>query len=57
MYRSIKTLFNFDLPATEPQVRDASLHCVGKLVGLSLISTANDAGFEKPLNKPGLVPV
>jgi hypothetical protein len=46
MRRSIKTLFNFDPPATELEIRDASLQFVRKLSGFSVPSKANEAAFE-----------
>ena len=46
MCRSIKTLFNFEPPATELEVRDASLQFVRKLSGFSVPSRANEAAFE-----------
>ena len=47
MCRNIKTLFNFEPPATELEIRDASLQFVRKLSGFNLPSKANDAAFEK----------
>ena len=47
MCRSIKTLFNFEPPATELEIRDASLQFVRKLSGFSVPSKANEAAFEK----------
>lgn len=46
MCRNIKTLFNFEPPATELEVRDASLQFVRKLSGFSVPSKANEAAFE-----------
>ena len=46
MCRNIKTLFNFEPPATELEVRDASLQFVRKLSGFSVPSRANEAAFE-----------
>ena len=46
MCRSIKTLFNFEPPATELEIRDASLQFVRKLSGFSVPSRANEAAFE-----------
>jgi hypothetical protein len=40
MCRNIKTLFNFQPPATELEIRDASLQFVRKLSGLSVPSKA-----------------
>ena len=46
MCRSIKTLFNFDPPATEEEIRAASLQFVRKLSGFNAPSKANAAAFE-----------
>ena len=46
MCRSIKTLFNFELPATEDEVRAASLQFVRKLSGYNKPSKANEAAFN-----------
>jgi hypothetical protein len=45
MCRNIKTLFNFDPPATDKEVRDASLQFVRKLCGFTKPSKANEAAF------------
>ncbi len=47
MCRNIKTLFNFDPPATELEIRDASLQFVRKLSGFSVPSKANEEAFER----------
>ncbi len=47
MCRSIKTLFNFEPPATEQEIRAASLQFVRKLAGFSVPSKANEAAFEQ----------
>ena len=47
MCRNIKTLFNFEPPATELEIRDASLQFVRKLSGFSVPSKANEAAFNK----------
>jgi hypothetical protein len=47
MCRNIKTLFNFQPPATEVEIRDASLQFVRKLSGCSVPSKANEAAFEQ----------
>jgi hypothetical protein len=47
MCRNIRTLFNFELPATELEIRDASLQFVRKLSGFSVPSKANEAAFER----------
>jgi hypothetical protein len=46
MCRNIRTLFNFEPPATELEIRDASLQFVRKLSGFSVPSKANEAAFE-----------
>jgi hypothetical protein len=46
MCRSIKTLYNFEPPATDDEVRKASLQFVRKLCGFSKPSKANEAAFE-----------
>lgn len=46
MCRSIKTLFNFEPPATDDDVRKASLQFVRKLCGFTKPSKANEAAFE-----------
>lgn len=45
MCRNIRTLFNFDPPATEDEIRAASLQFVRKLSGFSKPSQANEAIF------------
>jgi hypothetical protein len=47
MCRNIRTLFNFEPPATELEIRDASLQFVRKLSGFSVPSKANEAAFER----------
>jgi len=51
MCRSIKTLFNFDPPATEVEIRDASLQFVRKLSGFNVPSKANEAAFERAIEE------
>ena len=46
MCRSIKTLFNFDPPATDEEIRAASLQFVRKLSGFTHPSQANRAAFD-----------
>jgi hypothetical protein len=45
MCRNIKTLFNFDPPVTEEEVRAASLQFVRKISGFTNPSKANEAVF------------
>jgi len=47
MCRNIKTLFNFEPPATELEIRDASLQFVRKLSGFTVPSKANQAAFDR----------
>jgi hypothetical protein len=51
MCRNIRTLFNFDPPATELEIRDASLQFVRKLSGFSVPSKANEAAFERAVEE------
>lgn len=46
MCRNIKTLFNFDPPATEEEIQAASLQFVRKLSGFNQPSMANNAAFN-----------
>jgi len=46
MCRSIKTLFNFEPPVTNEEIRAASLQFVRKLSGFAKPSKANDAAFQ-----------
>jgi hypothetical protein len=45
MCRNIKTLFNFDPPVTDQEIRDASLQFVRKISGFTKPSKANEAAF------------
>jgi hypothetical protein len=45
MCRNIKTLFNFEPPATEEEIRAASLQFVRKVSGMNSPSKANEAAF------------
>ena len=51
MCRNIKTLFNFEPPATELEIRDASLQFVRKLSGFSVPSKANEAAFDRAVEQ------
>jgi hypothetical protein len=51
MCRNIKPLFNFDPPATDDEVRDASLQFVRKLSGFSKPSQANEAAFARAVDE------
>lgn len=50
MCRNIRTLFNFEPPATEREIRDASLQFVRKLSGFTAPSKANEAAFAKAVD-------
>jgi hypothetical protein len=50
MCRNIKTLFNFDPPATEAEVRAAALQFVRKLSGFTAPSKTNQAVFERAVD-------
>ena len=47
MCRNIKTLFNFEPPATEEEIRAASLQFVRKLSGFTKPSLVNHEPFER----------
>jgi len=51
MCRSIKTLFNFEPPATDDEVRAASLQFVRKLSGFSKPSKTNEAAFAEAVEQ------
>jgi hypothetical protein len=47
MCRNIRTLFNFDPPATDEEIRAASIQFVRKLSGFTKPSKANEAAFAQ----------
>jgi hypothetical protein len=49
MCRNIKTLFNFEPPATEEEIRAASLQFVRKLSGFNAPSKANEPAFDRAI--------
>jgi hypothetical protein len=51
MCRNIKTLFNFDPPVTEDEVRAASLQFVRKISGFNKPSKANEKLFEDAVDE------
>ena len=51
MCRNIKTLFNFEPPATDAEIRAASLQFVRKLSGFNSPSKANTAAFERAVEE------
>ena len=51
MCRNIKTLFNFDPPATQEEIRAASLQFVRKLSGFTKPSKANEDVFNQAIDE------
>jgi len=51
MCRNIKTLFNFDPPVTEEEIRAASLQFVRKISGFTHPSKANEAAFDAAVDE------
>ena len=51
MCRNIKTLFNFDPPATQEELRAASVQFVRKLSGFTKPSKVNEAVFERAVGE------
>lgn len=51
MCRNIKTLFNFEPPATDEEIRAAALQFVRKLSGFNAPSKANEAAFNRAVNE------
>ncbi|HYB41893.1 MAG TPA: DUF2277 domain-containing protein [Candidatus Methylomirabilis sp.] len=54
MCRSIKTLHNFEPPATDDEVRASSLQFVRKLSGFTRPSRANEAAFTRAVDQVSL---
>jgi hypothetical protein len=55
MCRNIKTLFNFDPPATDEEIRDAALQFVRKLSGFNAPSKANREAFDTAVDQVAAV--
>ncbi len=51
MCRNIKTLHNFEPPATEEEIRASSLQFVRKLSGFSKPSKANEEAFDRAVEE------
>jgi len=51
MCRNIRPLFNFEPPASEREMRDASLQFVRKVSGFSKPSHANQAAFDRAVDE------
>ncbi len=54
MCRNIKTLFNFDPPATDEEIEEAALQFVRKLSGFNKPSKANEAAFSHAVEEVSL---
>ncbi len=55
MCRSIKTLFNFEPPVTEDEIRAASLQFVRKVSGFTHPSKSNEAAFQAAVDEITMV--
>jgi hypothetical protein len=55
MCRNIRMLFNFDPPATDEEIRAASLQFVRKLSGFNAPSKANEAAFNAAVSEVSAV--
>ena len=55
MCRNIKTLFNFDPPVTDAEIRDASLQFVRKISGFTKPSKANEDAFQSAVEEISLI--
>ena len=51
MCRNIKTLYNFSPPATDAEIRASAVQFVRKLSGFTHPSKANEAAFERAVDK------
>ena len=51
MCRNIRTLFNFEPPVTDEEIRAASLQFVRKISGFNKPSKANEAAFERAIDE------
>ncbi|MGH6779068.1 MAG: DUF2277 domain-containing protein [Bradyrhizobium sp.] len=54
MCRNIRTLFNFDAPASEDEIRASALQFVRKLSGFNKPSQANEAAFNRAIEEVSL---
>ena len=55
MCRNIRTLFNFEPPATEDEIRASALQFVRKLSGFTQPSRANEAAFNRAVDEVSAV--
>jgi len=51
MCRNIRTLFNFEPPATDDEIHASALQFVRKLSGFNAPSKANEAAFNRAVNE------
>ena len=51
MCRNIKTLYNFDPPATDDEIREAALQFVRKISGSATPSAANEEAFARAIDE------
>ncbi len=51
MCRNIRTLFNFEPPASEDEIRASALQFVRKLSGFAKPSKANEAAFNRAIDE------
>jgi hypothetical protein len=57
MCRNIRTLFNFDPPATEEEIHAASLQYVRKITGYNKPSKVNEEAFNRAINEIKMVTI
>ena len=57
MCRNIKTLYNFDPPATDDEIRAAATQFVRKISGFPKPSKVNQAAFDEAIKKIALVSI
>jgi len=55
MCRNIRTLFNFDPPATDEEIRAAALQFVRKLAGFTVPSSTNEPAFDAAVDDVAIV--
>lgn len=55
MCRNIKTLFNFEPPATDEEIHAASVQYVKKITGFNKPSKINEAAFNQAINEIALI--
>ncbi|GGB53907.1 DUF2277 domain-containing protein [Fictibacillus barbaricus] len=55
MCRNIKTLFNFDPPATDEEIHAAAIQYVRKITGYNKPSKANEEAFNRTVNEVAMI--